>query len=246
MRMKTCSWALSLALGVICGAPRAATAVDEPTRPIDIHFAPRTSPRESSASRKARQAEADRKAKDLEKQLKAQYGKDEFEWPPEKRMELLKAQGAGLDTMGEYDKATPKDVSDSIQDLTGAATGKPGDGLLHPVASPQEADLVVEVMGRRSEKAEPMVGLAAKYGLLLRVGPGGKLDPARLDNVKVFWLDSWGPASVNEVHRYSSQEPYWTLEILATVRWTEAANQAASLLADFVRKSPRLFSPNKD
>jgi hypothetical protein len=241
MMMKN-SRLLMLALAAVCGAPQAALAGEPPAGAIEVHFAAGMSAPESAAARKARLAEAQRKAKEVEQRLKAQYGKDESEWPPEKAMELLQAQAATLDTLSAHDQASGRDVSDSIQDMTAAATGTPGDGLLHPVSSPEAAHLVVEVMGRRSEKADAFTGLVARYGLLLRIAPGGRLDPARLARTKVFWMG----ANVTEVHRYSAEEPYWTLEVLGVRRWTDAATRAVSLLAGLVRQSPQLFAPKED
>jgi hypothetical protein len=147
------------------------------------------------AAREARRA--------LEKQLKDQLGKKRESWPPEKDEELYRAEEveALADADYEYRKVDLEAMADGLKDLRRAAEGK---GLqagkkdhITLAGSAGEADLVVEVLGRRVDKQ-----VGAKYcHLLFSIGPGSRMSPQSFAKVpadyrvKKWSLTAWKIAS---------------------------------------------------
>jgi hypothetical protein len=229
----------------------AASAAEQPARPVDIHFTSRTTivnGAEMKAAAKARQAEAARKAKELEQAYTAQYGKDHRKWPFAKRAEVS-ALGAearpdeGAAIEAEYAAASPKELADSARDLAKAA-GPYGKRLLRAVESADQADLVVEVTGRHSSKSESGQAFADQFGFMLRVSAGGKLAAGRLHGAVARWPaeEERDDVVVNELHGYSDDEPYWRLQIMGGQRWVNLATLTDEVLADFVRTNGSLFA----
>jgi hypothetical protein len=110
---------------------------------------------------KAKRDEAREARKGLEKQLKDELGKKRESWPPAKDEELylLEEAEALAEADYEYRKIDPKGIADSVEDLTESIQGKGVAGrkeriILAPSAA--DADLVVEVLARRSGKTLPM------------------------------------------------------------------------------------------
>ena len=155
---------------------------------------------------KKKRDEANKARQSLEKQIKEQFGKKRESWPPEKDDELYRLEEAAAlaEADYEYRKIDPKETGEAVEDLKGAAQGK---GLqagkkdrITIASSAAEADLVVEVMARRSKKQFGAV-TASDCWVLFTVGPGGKTDQARFADIPVtyrprkFLMSAWKIAS---------------------------------------------------
>jgi hypothetical protein len=200
-----------LALAAALGCATAAWAADKPTMAVFFTVAQVEERKEvddaTKNALKAKRDQAREARKALEKQLKDQLGKKRESWPPEKDDELYRAEEAEALADAEYDyrKIDPKAMSDGLKDLIDAVHGK---GLqagkkdhIVVATSAAEADLVVEVLGRRAIKALPTQIKPNACYLLFSVGAGGRTAPEKFASVPpeyrmkrgLFW--SWKIAS---------------------------------------------------
>lgn len=158
---------------------------------------------------KEKRDEAREARKALEKQLKDQLGKKRETWPPEKDDELYQVEEAEAlaEADYEYRKIDPKGIADSVKDLVESIQGKGVAGrkeriILAPSAA--EADLVVEVLARRSGKTLPTQLKPDRCFLLFTVGNGGIGSAKSFARVpatyrpKKFGLWAWRIASPKE------------------------------------------------
>jgi len=193
---------------------------------------------------KKKRDDADKARKALEKQLKSQFGKKREEWPAEKDDELYKLEEAAAMAEADYEyrKIDPKEIADAVDDMKGAAEGK---GLqagkkdrITLAASAAEADLVVEVLARRSKKQFGAV-VPSDCWVLFSLGPGGKVDASKFAQIppsyrpRKFLMLAWKIAGP------SAEKPAFTFE-----GWNgggtpfgchgAAANSAAGLIDKFI------------
>lgn len=108
------------------------------------------------------------------------------------------------------------------------------------MAKPEEADLVVEILGRRSQKGAPEPGLTAAlddYYVWMRISAGGRTDPARLGQVPLTW-----PGTARLVHSWTDAEPYWELEVTREGRWANVGNEVSRVLNNFGDKSSQAIA----
>ena len=196
-------------------------------------------PEEAKALKKeleAKVSEAHEAFKALEKEFKRQYGKKPAAWPAEKQAqhdETWNGYGEALYALNYLD-LKQQEIEDSVQDVKDAIAGK---GLprakrwVRQVDGPEEADLLVEVLGRRSEG---MLGASVKY-LCIRLSPGPRLDPKALSGVGPRGRP---PFEVVVLHRYTADGPFWKLEVEArTMLWGLAAEGAARVIDEFVKEN---------
>ena len=155
---------------------------------------------------KARRDEAREARKATEKALKAELGKRRESWPAEKDEELyLREEAEALaEAQFEYRRIDPKDLADSVKDVTESMQGKGSASRKDSVVlvpSAAEADIVLEVAARRAGKTLPTQMKPARCFLLFNVAPGGQLDAARFAKVpagyrpKRFGMWVWKLAS---------------------------------------------------
>ena len=211
------------AVVALCVAIAPAAGADGPEVPLRVFVsAAQVEARKDvdDATKKAlkeKRDEAREARKALEKQLKDQLGKKRESWPPEKDDELYQLEEAEAlaEADYEYRKIDPKGISDSVEDLTESIQGKGMAGrkeriILVPAAA--DADLVVEVMARRSGKTLPTQLKPDRCFLLFSVGPGGQGSAKSFARVpanyrpKKFGLWAWRIASPKE------SKPVFTFE----------------------------------
>jgi hypothetical protein len=181
--MRHATATVGVAVAVCSGA--SSWAADKPAMSVFFTVAQVDERREvDEATRNALKAKRDethdaRQA--LEKQLKAQLGKKREGWPPEKDEELDRAEHAEAmaDADYSYRQVDLKAMNDGVKDLVRAAEGKGLQALrkdhLTVAASAAEADLVVEVLGRRNVKGLAAMGpKPVGCYLLFSVGAGGR------------------------------------------------------------------------
>jgi hypothetical protein len=180
------------AAAIVCGLALPATAVpgERPAEaPIRVYVTVGTFDRDEAngASRndlKARRDRARETRRAMEKQLRDELGRRRESWPPEKEHRLCAAEDeeALADAEYNYRKVDPKGLSDSVQDLIEAFEGKGSAERKERVAlaaSIAEADLVVGIAARRSEKTAPTQIKPDRCYVLFTLGAGRLLDAAR-------------------------------------------------------------------
>lgn len=199
----------------LCVALAPAAGADGPEVPLRVFVtAAQVEARKDvdDATKKAlkdKRDEAREARKALEKQLKDQLGKKRESWPPEKDDELYQLEEAEAlaEADYEYRKIDPKGISDSVKDLTESIQGKGVAGRkerINLVPSAADADLVVEVMARRSGKTLPTQLKPDRCFLLFSVGSGGQGSAKSFARVpanyrpKKFGLWAWKIASPKE------------------------------------------------
>ena len=108
--------------------------------------------------------EAETKRKDLEKSLKAQHGKKRDAWPQDAQDAMFDADEAVALAQADYAyrKVKSEGLADSAEDIRKAILGEGLSGeknQIRVVSSADEAQLIVEVNGRRSSSSGATGGL---------------------------------------------------------------------------------------
>lgn len=240
--MKTSNVVLALAPTFLAAALAAAQV------PLSVHVTASTEvPKVDSANRKSvekaleekiRAAHEARKA--AEKEIKAQHGKKKESWPAEQQ-EAFQALDDGVaqaEAALAYLYLDPKGLADSAQDIRESLAGK---GLVSVkeyakhVDDPQQADIVVEVVGRRSSKSRYDLIRDDQYYVAFKIKGGPNFDASRLAKVPAKYTGSgFGHRSV-KLHTWSADEPWITLEAFQNARWANVGNAAAAILNDFMK-----------
>lgn len=233
-------------LGAVCLAGGAPASAEEPVLAVHVTHT-REVRKVQGAEKKAMERElrpkinaAAEARKTLEKDLKAKHGKKKEEWPEESRAAYQEAEDAYAQAWAalEYVSVDPKGVEDSAQDVRESLAGKGLVGVkenVRIVTDPDEADLVVEVVGRRSEKTLPTQLRADLYYVAIRISAGGKMDPKRLAAVPAKWSGSKFGRPVSKLHTATEAEPWLTLDVFGEQRWANAGNNAAGVVSDYIR-----------
>jgi len=189
--------------------------------------------------------DAQKNRKELEKTLKAQHGNKRDKWPEEAENRYLDAEEAVAlaDTNFLYRKVNQAGLTDSVEDLRQALTGHGLAGKkenVRLVDAATDAQLIIEVVGRRSASGGQAGGLLAlrddQYWLLLAVKPGPKLTAERFDAV----LLTSQYARFNK--RFSQigprpEAPEWRFEAYGDLRWANAAHAASLIIEGFIAKN---------
>ncbi|MBX7183999.1 MAG: hypothetical protein K1Y01_02545 [Vicinamibacteria bacterium] len=165
-----------------------ATAADEPIRSVFITAGTLQVAAGDEKELRAKANDAYKTRRDAEKKLKEQFGKKREAWPPEKDDELYALEEAEAVAMAawQYRKVDPKAVADAIKDLSRAAEGK---GMqagkknhIALVSSAAEADVLVEILARRSESRGGAF-TATDCWVLFSIGRGEKTAAARFAKI---------------------------------------------------------------
>ena len=172
--------------------------------------------------------------------MKQQFGKKREQWPADTRAAVEKAEERSAQALLklQYLDSDPIGARDSVEDVRKSLAGKGTAGVkehVQDVATPEEADLVVEILGRRSAKGAPEPGLIAAlddYYVWLRISAGGRTDPARLGQVPLTW-----PGTARLVHSWTDAAPWWELEVMREGRWANVGNEVSRILNNFADKS---------
>jgi hypothetical protein len=189
---------------------------------------------------------ARQKRQDLEKALKATHGKKRESWPQEIQDQMDDAEEAEALAQADwaYRKVKSEGLSDTAEDIRKSIIG---DGMagkkdhITLVTSPAEAELIVEVNGRRSGSSGAQGGLLALrddlFWISFFVKPGPKLPVPRFAAVpRTYRLRRMGYQAWRlAIPRPDS--PDWRFEAHGIQRWGNAANVASVLLEDFIDKN---------
>ena len=186
--------------------------------PLAIHVigAAAKAPTKEAQEQLRQKSEAAQKVyTDLQEGLKKQHGKDPEKWPDHERAECQAAHDAFMEAQTDWFYSAgvkQKDLDDSVRELSQALTDKK---LVKLAATPEEADLLAEVVGRAKVTDEGWGGqgtVAAQ--LVLRVGPGGSMDVPALAKSGAVWNAKrgfWKRESTDTVHDFTAEAPYWLL-----------------------------------
>lgn len=225
--------------------PAHASAQDERV-PVDVYVTGRKGVQAlAPADRKAAEADLRKRAsaagavvKDLERALKPKYGNKRDLWPADQRLAWEKAQAdrREADLVFEHLRNTQQEIDDTVEDIRNSLTGS---GLMTQkkairlAEAPESAEMVVEVLGRRSARSPNQPGPVWRdntFYLYLRLSPGPRGDAERFQRIR----HPWG-GSAREIRGPAAGEPFWAIEIQGDLRWLIAADQAASALNEFVK-----------
>lgn len=185
-------------------------------------------------------AEAAKKArKDLEKEIKEQHGKDREKWPPEKEEALLTAEDAAAVAAADYEyiKVDPKALDDSTKNVRDSIEGKGVVGKrdhIVQVQSAEAADLVVTIVGRRSEKTLPTQLRADQYYVCFTIAPGGRMDRERFLKVPRNWRFRKFGYAAWRLQSPTPEVPLWKFEAYGEQRWANAAHNTSAMIDKFV------------
>jgi hypothetical protein len=195
---------------------------------------------ECEADRKAREQELDTRReieahsqRVLQDDVEKRYGKKEKDWPAEPRLELRLAgervaAAAAERTVSRWDENT----LDSVQDLKQALAKTQ---RLRLVQSSKEAQLVIEVQGRR------LAPLPQRSHLLCRVTLGesvGKREREAIDWRPGLWPERTpvaGSRQLSAVHSWRKEEPWWTIYVSDARVWKALALEVVDSLDHFVK-----------
>jgi hypothetical protein len=216
--------------------PLALPAHGQDPEPLAVCLSAAERPVLTPDQRKPRAAELRKQLAEEEKALKAlkkAHGKKVETWPEAERAAYVAKEEAArrLESEIGWLRLDEGDIPDSLEDMRGAVRGK---GLtqrkkvVDEVATPAEAHLVVEVIGRREVEGPNWYVVAFKASL------GGKVDPARRG--AGYWTKAaWDAPFV--LHTFTPEEPYWLVESVNVGRWFNAANDAAKAVERFVKEN---------
>ena len=178
--------------------------------------------------------------KAAEKELKAQFGKKKDAWPAEKQAayQELEDNEAEASAALAYLDISPKGLSDSAQDIRESLAGKGMAGVkeyVKYVNDAELADIVVEVVGRRSSKSDYTLLRDDDYFVAFKIKGGPNFDAARLGKVPPKYTGGgFGRRSV-KIHTWSAEEPYITLEAYEKMRWSSVGNAASAIINTFLK-----------
>jgi hypothetical protein len=196
---------------------------------------------EEARELEARFRDAQKACEELEKGLKKQYGKKVEAWPQEQQDALRAARDGSAQAQTDwlYSGMGQKEIDDSLRDVTEKLSEKK---TIRIVATPTEADLVVELIGRGKVSRDlGWGGEETAAEVAMRVSPGGRLDGPKLaEGGAVFRAkkSAWSRAGAFTIHDYSTEAPYWSLisrkpMVGFSMPWKGAAGQAADAFERF-------------
>jgi hypothetical protein len=214
--------------------------------PIAVHVSggpAKAATKEATAELKAKSDAARKSYADLHDALKKQFGKKEEAWPADKQSESQAAYDAFMEAQVDWFYSAglqQKDIDDSVRELSEALAKKP----VRVAASPAEADLVVQVVGRAKvttdELANPNGPKNVAAELVLRVSPGQRMNVPTLARSAPVWnakKSFWMHANTDTVHAFSADAPYWLLiSRKPGTAWIASYKGAAGLAADAIEK----------
>lgn len=225
-------------LGLFCLSPSFAKAAEPPPPrgPISVFIQARPDESEPGAEQKAtRKAAADAADREFYKVVdafKKQFGKDPKKWPDQKLQESYDALDRFAVAWSEhYFYARPaKEKADSVEDTNKYLGKNRKEPWVVLAQSPEAADLVVQIMGRRGQ-AKFITG--SKY-LGFDVLPG-KIGADRLLELSRKDFKTWFDDRVIILHWAKPKEPYLRFQVENTERWQDVASFIGHTLEEMAK-----------
>lgn len=171
----------------------------------------------------------------LERSLKQQHGKKRDAWPADAQEQLLAAaEATGLARVARYYGVASPSIGDSADDVR---RGLGGAGIavrqkhVRQVASAGEAQLVVEILDRRSADGGGFgLGkmLNTAYFVLFSIKAGPQGTPEQVAQAAQLFKGPW-------VARPRDGAPEWLFEAYANGSWKSAGVVASSIIDAFAK-----------
>ena len=138
-----------------------------------------------------------------------------------------------------YRSGKPERLGDSVEDIKKSANGVGMAGRKENVTivgAPAEAQLIVEVNGRRSDKTTDDNELDNEYWVNVLIRRGPKLSDAQFAAVPASYRLARAGYLATRLAAPTPDAPVFRFEAYAIFRWSAAANVVAVLLEDFIEK----------
>jgi len=174
----------------------------------------------------------------VDKELKKANGKKYDKWPAEAKDKANLAYEQYVSKSLDYLLFTikPKDLEDSIRDITNSVTGKGLAGVKENVVlaeSAADAHLVLEAIARYGASK---LTVGPKY-FFYRVSAGGKLKPEALQAVPRDWPKPgwWSDEPCTQFHHYRDDEPFLVFMTVNDQRWRDVMNVASGCINELIK-----------
>jgi hypothetical protein len=182
------------------------------------------------------------KWKDMEKGLKAQHGSKRKNWPEDAELQMLQAEEAIFLEMSEWDyrHTKPESLSDSVQDVKDALVGKGIAAKREHIAlasSREDAQLVVEIDGRRSDRKWTLNPADDDFYVRVRISRGPKLPEAQFAAVPPMYRYRTAGVDIMRLGIAGPSTPYWRFESHGMMSWHMAGSGVANLVDDFINRN---------
>jgi hypothetical protein len=182
------------------------------------------------------------KWKDLEKTLKAQHGSKRKNWPEDAELQMLQAEEAIFLEITEWDyrHTKPDSLTSTVEDVKEALVGK---GIAskreHVIvaSSKEEAQLVVEIDGRRSDRKFNLNPADDDFFVRVRISRGPKLSDAQFAAVPPMYRFRAAGQDIMRLGNAGPTTPYWRFESHGMITWRAAGAGVANLLDDFINRN---------
>jgi hypothetical protein len=230
--------AATLVSAVLAAAPQAAA------EPLRVFFTVATAPpAQGDAKARAESLKRERDAawaeyEAFDKQLKKENGKKYEKWPPEVKEKANLSYEKYVSKALDYLLFTikPKDLEDSVRDITNSVVGKGLAGVKESVVlaeSAADAHLVLEAVARYGASK---LTVGPKY-FFYRVSAGGKLKPDALKAVPSDWPKPgwWSDEPCTQFHRFRDDEPWLVFMTVDDQRWRDVMNVASGCINELVK-----------
>jgi hypothetical protein len=185
---------------------------------------------------------AEEARKDLEKDLEAKHGSKKDTWPQEAQDRYYDAEEAEELAHADWDYRRMKQsaLADTAEDIRKSLAG---DGMagkkenVNVVSSRDEAQLIIEVVGRRSAKTLPTQLRADRYYVSFLIKQGPKLMAAHFAAVTRDYRFRRVLYSAWRLQTPTPEAPVWRFDAYGDQRWGNAANTASVVIEDFIAKN---------
>ena len=184
--------------------------------------------------------------KDLEKALKAQHGGNRGKWPKDAQDSYTEAEEAVAEANADWVyRRHQEKLAESVEDIkravAGIGVGAKENVLIVP--SLHDAQLVVEVTGRRSGKTALALAGPDKadkddeFWIVFVVKAGPKLAADRFAAVPRDYRLQRVRYNVARLAAPRPGSPQWKFEAYNVQKWFHAGNAVAILIEDFIAKN---------
>jgi hypothetical protein len=192
----------------------------------------------------ARRAKADALGKtfsEIAKDAYKKHGKDRTKWPADVRASYYIANDAqGIAWSANYYVARPApEKADSVADIQKQIGKERKNAYLVLAPTKDEADLVLEVVGR---KGLPKFMAGGKW-MAIDLRPG-RIPAATLQN-SAREFGAWLEDSFMILHWPAAREPFARIEVTHPERWVDVATNVRQTVEELVKANYDLFKPAK-
>lgn len=239
--------ARTLALGALVLAASPALAKDPPQPPprgpVSIFVRARADetrpPDTEMDARKDRANALRKKFEQVEKDLKKLHGKDRRKWPADAKATYYAARDeGGLAWSANWYVARPAtEKADTVADLQEKLAKERKVSWTSLAPSAEEADLVVEIVGRRGTAKFVSGGKWMAFDVL----------PGKVTAATLVQLPRESEAELETqtwiLHWPTVAEPFARYDVVHNERWTDVAGEARDTIEELVKENYALLKP---